>query len=263
MAHPTPDLLALVALGEDVEPSVLEHVAGCRFCFAEIGSLQQVVAVGRSLGPQDRLVAPHPRVWQRIADDIDDGRVIPLPGAKTLREPAPVVPPAEPEPVPLGGVDAPAAAGRTPLRSRRWFTPVLAAAVALVVGLGGGFALNRALNPAPSVVSATQLNALPKWHGANGSASVEKDPSGQRTLVVSMELPPTVSVDGTFEVWMSDSRAVDMVPMGTMSGTSARFPIPASVDLATHPIVDVSLEPRDDTDPAHSDVSVLRGRLNL
>ena len=51
--------------------------------------------------------------------------------------------------------------------------------------------------------------------------------------------------------------------MGPMTGLTARFPIPADVDLTSHPIVDVSLEPAGDTDPAHSAVSVVRGRLPL
>lgn len=271
MAHPAPDTLALLALGEDVEPRVLEHVGTCRTCFAEIQSLQQVVVVGRSLGPADRLLAPHPRVWQRISQDVNDGRVIPLPGAVTLQQRTPVVPPAADEPVPLGGVEHDPAAGtrqpparaRRPLRQRRWFPAAAAAAAALVVGVGGGYVLKGTLNPTPDVVGATQLNALPQWAGANGTASVEKDPNGQRTLVVSMEMPPGARPDGTLEVWMSDSRALDMRPMGTMSGSTGRFQIPTDVDLDAHPIVDISLEPARDPSPAHSDTSVVRGRLRL
>ena len=268
MAHPTPDVLALIALGEDVDAEVLEHVAACRACFAEIEALQQVVTVGRSLGPEDRLVAPHPRVWQRIASGVEGGRVIALPGAVGLLEP-----PADPSPAPAhtrlaeaGGSTAPTKlAGRrgSVTRRQRWSTAALAAAVALVVGLGGGFVLKGALSSGDDVVGSTQLNALPQWAGANGTASVENGAGGQRTLVVSVELPPTTPAKGTLEVWMSDTRAQDMVPMGPMSGTTGRFPIPATMDLASHPIVDVSLEPVGDTDPAHSDDSVVRGRLKV
>jgi len=275
MAHPAPDLLALLALGEDADQSLLDHVSSCRPCTDEVHALQQVVAVGQSLGPQDRISAPHPRVWQRIASDVNDGRVIPLPGAVVLRE-RPVVPPAAPAPVPLGGVgeetrrsgeasedrgheDRARGAGRP---RRRWFVPALAAAVALVAGLAG-FGLRGVLDPAPSVVGVTQLNALPRFPGANGTATVEEDPDGQRTLVVSMEMPATAVADGRLEVWMTDSRATDMVPMGMMTALSGRFPVPAGMSLEGHPIVDVSLEPTDDADPAHSSVSVLRGRLKL
>ena len=270
MAHPAPDLLALLALGEDADQSLLDHVSSCRPCTDEVHALQQVVAVGQSLGPQDRIRAPHPRVWQRIATDVNDGRVIPLPGAVVLRE-RPVVPPAAPEPVPLGGVggrtppshEAPEHEDQAVRRSRpRWFVPALAAAVALVAGMAG-FGLRGVLYPAPDVVGVTQLNALPRWPGANGTATVEEDPDGRRTLVISMEMPPTADVDGRLEVWMTDSRATDMVPMGMMSGLSGRFPVPDGMNVESHPIVDVSLEPTDDADPAHSSVSVLRGRLKL
>ena len=270
MAHPTPDTLALIALDEDVDAQVLEHVGRCDVCFAEIGSFQQVVAVGRSLGPEDRLVAPHPRVWSRIAYAITDGRVIPLPGAVTLHQRAPVVPPAEPGPVALGGLAARTGEAeqrttpdRVPLRRRRWFLAAAAAAVALVVGVAGGFGLRGLLTRTPDVVSATQLNALPQFAGASGTAAVEKDPGGLRTLVVTMQMPADLHPVGTLEVWMSDTRATNMVEMGTMPGLSGRFPIPATIDLASHPIIDISLEPPDDTDPSHSDTSVLRGRLQL
>jgi len=235
MAHPTPDDLALVALGEDVAPEVAAHVADCLACVTEVEALQHVVVVGRSLGPDDTLLAPHGRVWEQISAQLPDGSPVP---------------------------DELAARRRSP--RRRWAPVALAAAAALVVGLGGGYALKSLSGPSSDAAgTTTTLNALPGWPGASGKATIEDDGGGQRTLVVSVQLPATVSVDGTMEVWMSDTQAREMVAMGTMSGDSARIPVPASFDLATHPIVDVSLEPPGDTDPHHSDVSVVRGRLNV
>lgn len=262
MAHPTPDDLALVALGEDVDGETLQHVGECRACFAEIEALQQVVVVGRSLGPEDRLVAAHPRVWQRIAVEVDGGRVTPLAGSVGVLEPPA---PSLTERVPRSSRPASdgLAARRRPAPRRRWAGVALAAAAALVVGLGGGFALKGALDPDTDVVGVTQLNALPRWSGANGTATVEEAADGARTLVVTMNMPPTLTADGTFKVWMSDTRATDMVLMGAMADGSTRFPVPASVDLSAYPIIDVSLEPPGDTDPGHSDTSVVRGRLNV
>ncbi len=269
MTHPAPDLLALVALGEDAEPGLREHVAECPDCLDEVEGLQQAVAVGRSLGPEDELVAPHPRVWQGIEQALVEGRVTPeahpvLSSSEQRDEPATVSS--------ISGSTArsegfgatrhhrrsPSGAGRD---RRRWAIPVLAAAAALVIGLGGGFVLKNQLDPAPQAAGVTQLNALPQWPGANGTASIEKGPDGQRTLVITVEVPKSDRVDGTFEVWMSDSRATDMLPMGSMPGPSGRFPIPPTVDLAAHPVVDVSLEPPGDTDPGHSGTSVVRGRV--
>lgn len=256
MAHPTPDAVALVALGEDVDAQTREHLAECRPCSAEVEDLQQVVAVGRSLGADDRLTTPHPRVWQRIEAALSGGRVIPLPGAVDRPVSS------------LDGTGTPAgtnvlAGRRRPARARRrWASTALAAAAALVVGLGGGFVLKGSLDSGLRA-STTQLNALPQWPGANGTATVDEGRDGERTLVVTMELPPTLPVDGRLEVWMSDTRAVDMTPMGTMTGSTGRFPIPEGTDLTSHPIVDVSLEPPGDADPAHSDTSVVRGRLRV
>ena len=255
MAHPTPDDLALAALGEDV--AVLEHVRGCRTCHADLESLQQVVLLGRSLGPEDRLTAPDPRVWQAIAEEVHRDQVGPQHGDVSVLD-RPEVAPAPS----AGATDELAARRRSPVRPRRWAPVAVAAAAALVVGLGGGYLL-RGLTASGSDVATTQLNALPAFPGANGTATVEDGAHGQRTLVLSLELPPDAAANGTLEVWMSDTRARDMVSMGTVSGTSARLPVPAGIDLATHPLVDVSLEPQGDSDPHHSDVSVLRGRLNV
>ncbi|HEY0239470.1 MAG TPA: anti-sigma factor [Friedmanniella sp.] len=278
MAHPTPDVLVLVALGEDGDAEVLQHVRECRACFAEIEALQQVVTVGRSLGPDDRLVAPHPRVWARINANLGGARDDTRPGSLSLLErPGPDRPSldepsldepsldrAAPEREPVGvGTTDELAARRRPA-PRRWGVIALAAAVALIVGLAGGFLL-KGLVPTTSAAggSTTTLNALPSWAGANGTAKIQDGGDGQRTLVVTMDLPATVDVQGTMEVWMSDTRAEDMIDMGTMTGTTAQFAIPANLDVATHPIIDVSLEPKGDTDPHHSDVSVVRGRLNV
>ncbi|GAA3563389.1 hypothetical protein GCM10022197_18670 [Microlunatus spumicola] len=249
MAHPTPDDLALVALGEDPDAGTTAHVAECLACVAEVDALRHVVDVGRSLGPDDALVAPDPRVWRRVLAEVG--------GAPTLAQGGSTAGTTDATP------DELAARRDRSRRGRRWRTAAVAAAAALVVGLGGGFLLRGVLTPGPSSDSAIQLNALPGWPGANGTAAVEDGPGGQRTLVVSMAMPAGTPVDGTFEVWVSDTKAEDMVPMGSMTGDSGRFPIPASMDLETHPVVDVSLEPPGDTDPHHSDVSVVRGRLRV
>ena len=237
MTHATPDVLALLALGEEVDATDARHIPTCAECRTELAELQHVIGVGRSTTEQDVLVPPSPAVWDRIRAEVQtSGSVTVLPGRSegALRPDRP---------------------------RRRWTTVALAAALALIVGLGAGFGLGRVLAPKTASATSTTLNALPRWPGANGTASVETDAQGGRTLVVTVEVPPTAAVDGQMEVWLSDSRAQDMTAMGFMSGSSGRFPIPASMDLRTHPLVDVSLEPRNDPDPAHSDISVVRGRL--
>jgi anti-sigma-K factor RskA len=239
MTHSTPDVLALLALGEEVDAADARHIPICGQCRTELAELQHVVTVGRSTTEQDVLVPPSPAVWDRISAEVQTS------GSAAVR-------PRRTE-----------HALRPDRARRRWTTVALAAALALVVGLGAGFGISRVLTPKAASAGPTTLNALPRWPGANGTASVETDAQGGRTLMVTVELPPTVSVDGRMEVWLSDSQALDMTAMGFMSGSTGRFPIPASIDLKTHPLVDVSLEPRNDPDPAHSDVSVVRGRLTI
>ena len=240
MPHPTPDTLALLALGEALDASVGEHVPTCAACQSELAALQHAVAVGRTVTDADMLVAPSPDVWERIRAEVQDA--------------------AQPSAVRAAGARSGAPAGRA---GRRWTTLALAAALALVVGVGAGFGISRVLTPTTGSAGAITLNALPHWPGANGTARVETDDQGNRTLVVTVELPPTVSVAGQMEVWLSDSRAQDMVAMGPLPDGTGRFRIPSSFDLETHPLVDVSLEPPNDPDPAHSDDSVVRGRLAL
>jgi hypothetical protein len=51
----------------------------------------------------------------------------------------------------------------------------------------------------------------------------------------------------------------ELVPLGTIAGEGAHQ-LSEDADLEATPVVDISLEP-DDGDPAHSGVSVVRGRL--
>lgn len=281
--HLTPDQLVLLALGEDDDPSAREHLRTCSTCRAEVEGWTHVVSVGRSMTADDVLAEPDDRVWEAISREFsaDHGStVITLPTAAIAATPAVVAEPSTPaavDPAPSASsrsnptgptvpTSVPPASAASPsgsLPRRRWPAMALAAALVLILGIGLGVGITQALADKTDAVGVTTLNALPRWKGSNGTATVEEDDAGNRTLVITAQIPATTSVDGKMEVWLGDSRAEDMVPMGTMSGASGRFPVPKSMDLKTHPVVDVSLEPVNDTNPAHSDVSMLRGRLPL
>jgi anti-sigma-K factor RskA len=62
-----------------------------------------------------------------------------------------------------------------------------------------------------------------------------------------------------YEAWLADDRG-RMVSMGTFRVASIDIHMPVAVDVTRYALVDVSLEP-DDGNPAHSNTSVLRGRL--
>jgi len=135
----------------------------------------------------------------------------------------------------------------------------LAAAIALVVGFGLGFLVDRFVQPAQTVVERAQLQALPGWPGARGEAWVERDGSGDRFLEVRVD--SSRPDPGYRQVWLIDRNVKAMASMGFLNNGVGRFNIPDDLDLNQFPIVDVSAEPANDADPAHSGDSIVRGQL--
>jgi len=107
-------------------------------------------------------------------------------------------------------------------------------------------------------VATTDLEALPGWTGARGVARLEEAPDGRRQVVVTLDAPAPA---GTFrEVWLLTPDVSGLVSLGVLEGSEGRFDVPAGLNLATYPVVDVSEEPMDGN-PAHSGDSVVRGTL--
>jgi hypothetical protein len=280
--HVDPDVLALVSLGEPVEDEAARrHLAGCAQCADEVAALSEVVAVGRSSAPGDTLVAPPPAVWARIRDELgldpaltpgaapratadDDGAgttTSPTPGTtgggtSEDRGPGHVAPGS-------GGtvstvVTEPGVAPVVPLRRRAPWVAAAAAAGLVVGGVGGAALMDRVRADAPApVVAEVALDPLPGW-SASGDAFVEQASDGTRTLVVTLE--GGVDDGGFREVWLIDEDVTKLVSLGVLDGTEGRFSIPAGLDLAEFPVVDVSEEPFDG-DPGHSGDSIIRGVL--
>src|SRR4051812_28075536 len=72
MSHVDPDVLALLALGEEVASSEeLAHLESCAACRAEIENLARAATVGRSVIGAGELLQPPPRVWSRIAEELE------------------------------------------------------------------------------------------------------------------------------------------------------------------------------------------------
>ena len=229
MSHIDPEVLALLALGEDEgTPADHAHLAECGPCRAELANLAHAAKVGRSSLDAGALLDPDPRVWAGIQAEL---------------------------------ADAPATAPVTPIapRRRRWLAPVAGAAAALLVGAGLAVSWWE-LQPAPTTVLATAtLDAFPDWPGATGSAIVEERPDGSRVVDVSIDAP--VSTGAYREVWLISSTGSELVSLGVVDGGSGRFTIPDGLDLTRFDLVDVSEEPLDG-DPAHSGDSIVRGQLS-
>src|SRR5579875_3065654 len=70
VAHTDPERLALIALGEQATGADAVHgghLPGCPQCQAELDALRTVVEVARSPREAERLSAPPPGLWERIA----------------------------------------------------------------------------------------------------------------------------------------------------------------------------------------------------
>jgi hypothetical protein len=285
--HLSPDLLALLALGED--PASHEertHIESCAECQTEIDGLARAVAAGRSGQADDALVSPPDRVWHAVraelgftgtpraghpgAADVSTLTVAPRrvggeANGAAPEDPREVAPAAKQTVQPsrdhVASVTDITAARSKGTRGRRSLATLVAAAVALVLGLGLGLGLDRLLAPRETVLWTANLQALPAYAGSTGEAIVEEDADGNKTLVIKLDSP--VPVDGSRAVWLIDRDVKKMRMLGALNGDGGSWPVPSDVDPRDYPIVDVSKEPPGDTDPRHSTVSIVRGTLNV
>jgi hypothetical protein len=265
VAHIDPDLLALLALGEDASAGDRAHLASCPECATELQQLTKVVSVTRR-GPDLRaLDEPPPGLWSRVAAAAG---VDPAPGPATAPVPATAPatslngPPGEAAgPVPGPGPAQPVAARPAWWRRR----PLLAAAAGLVAGLligaGGAAGIHQlTAGPATHVVASIPLRPLaqfPQWHAARGTAVMAQGPHGNQ-LTVSLRAPRKA---GFYEVWLLARNGTSMISLGDLGpGHTGKFTMPPGVDLANYSRIDVSLQPFNGS-ALHSPTSVVRGSL--
>jgi len=246
--HCTPEQLALAALREPLPAEDATHLASCEVCRAEVRSLQRsvdAVAVPQLAAP-GAPVAPPPAVWEAIA-------------AATGVSATPR-PDAVPVPAAVAEASAPPAqdADVLPFRSRR--RPLLLVAAALVAGavVGAGAVAVVQSGDDGEPVTAVALDPLAD-NDASGRAEVVVRDDGSR--VVEVELDAPALDDEYYEIWLIDRDVVGMVPLGVVAPGTQTVELPAELDLAEFPLVDVSVEPLDG-DPTHSGVSVARGELD-
>lgn len=280
--HTNPEVLALLALGEDsASPDERAHVETCPVCAQELAELAHLAGVGRAVEDATPLERPSPEVWRRIQAElgftVQDAKVVPLPDPDLI-EPAP---PVQASDTPLAEytasgrdlIDADTSTGadlitpeRRPgghsSRGRRILALTLAAALALIVGIGIGLGWNRVADPSPTVIGEAQLEpGAVDWDGSSGEATLERTADGSRILVVRVSTPR--EVPGERVVWMMDTSHTKLQTVGRLAGNEGRFTLDPKTNLADFPVVDVSEEPLNDPDPKHSGVSILRGTLNI
>jgi anti-sigma-K factor RskA len=146
-------------------------------------------------------------------------------------------------------------AAAPPTSRRRWIVgAALAAAAAALIAVT--VAVIRGDDDPTRVVAAVELEPL----GTSGSGRAELvDRDGVLQLQLQTEgLDPG---DGYLELWLIDPTVTRLVSLGPLRDDGV-YDVPANVDPAEFPIVDVSVEPIDG-DPTHGGDSVLRGEFPL
>jgi hypothetical protein len=250
VSHTDPEILALRALGETAGTARdAEHAETCPRCRAELARLTEVVQLARSEGAGERLQAPPPQVWDRIA-------------AAAGADPVPVSPAA------ANGMSAPAVPrirsrhGLRPGRPRRRLATGLAGlAAGLIIGIAGTAGIVQLTQaPATRVVAQVALSPLPQfpqWQDAAGTA-VMRATASQQLMVVTLHAPRQ---PGFYEVWLLARDGVSMISLGDLNaGHTGTFIIPPGTDLHNYSRIDISLQPFDGS-TQHSKTSVVRGSL--
>lgn len=267
MEHSDAETLALAAMGEaPIDPAERAHLDSCAVCRAELDALRQTVSVARSTLGEGALSTPSGAVWSAIHRELGLAPGIRPPIETPAAAVRPLPEPAEPARAERAEADATQSAPVASLadaRRRRgalrsFIVPVAASAAAAALVAGGilWWGAAEPVDPAVTVASA-DLDALPAWQGAAGSALVLQR-GDDRVVTVTVDAP---APDGALrEVWLLTPEVDGLISLGYLEGSSDEFVIPAGVDLAEYPIVDVSQEPLDG-DPAHSGDSVVRGTL--
>ena len=229
MSHIDPDMIALIALGESALPGDVEHIRGCVQCQSQVDELTAVASSARAIVTADRPVSPPAHVWDQIEAEL---------GMQS----------------PVAAVPVKAKASGT---SRGMFA--LAASVGVLVGgLGTYIAVSTdSGNSRSTIVAQASLDPL-RDVSQPAQASVQQVNGGQVLNVQASGLPAT---DGFYEVWLLAPDAVSMISVGMLDASEGgQFPLPAGIDLAAFPIVDISLEHFDGI-TTHSSDSILRGKL--
>jgi len=139
-------------------------------------------------------------------------------------------------------------------RRTRW---VLAAAAAVIVvaGIVGGIVATRGSSPSSTVVASASLQPLEG--NATAQAKLVRTGGHLRLQLIAHQMP-AAPAGQYYELWLMDRAITIPVSLGSMTG-STTVTIPAGVDTAKFPVVDISLQPNGH--PAYSGHSVLRGTL--
>jgi Anti-sigma-K factor rskA len=261
VSHPDDDVLAGHAIGDDLPAEAALHLAGCPDCSA---TLDRFRSVGETLDGPTLLVQPPASVWASIEAQISrPGDLLEPPGRvwrgieAELNVPASDATAIGPEPSGPSGSSR-RRRGKADRRLATWPTRIAAGFIGLIVGAGGVVAW-QTLWPRTDQVAFTRLAALPDKVGS-GTAALDRTHTGDVLTVDVSKIQ--ASSPGFFEVWLLAPDAKKMVSLGNLLGNRTTFTLPAGLDVADYPVVDISIEPYDGN-PTHSGDSIVRGQLDV
>lgn len=278
MPHLDPEQLSLLALYDDWEDDAgREHLRVCPECAADYTALRRTVEAVKTTPDTSRLSVPGPQVWAGIHREL--GLSASLQEDPLAAGTAPAAADATKGDAPpsdavnrtdaVSRTSAPAGSSTAPTdlaqaRARRkgagWWQRsgawIAAAAAAVLVAAGGIWALNRPAEQQQQQLAQAQLTPLAQY-SATGTARVVEGTDGSRNLEVKLTKD---EAQGYQEVWLIAPDLSRLVSLGVMNTDTGTFQVPAGLQLADYPIVDVSDEPVDGN-PGHSSVSIVRGTL--
>lgn len=279
MSHVDPELLAGDALGEQdaLTHGDRQHLVDCPECRAELAELHAVVTAAADRDAA-QLSVPGPQVWGRIQAELarpaaGAGAAADEPGAplrlaqetpatgsgSEITGPGREIAGSRSASAGFGNGVAPVNELATRGRRPNWALVLAAAALGLIVGIGGALAV-RSRAEAVEVLWATQLAPLSGQTGS-GTADVVRTSDGTKQLRVKIAGAPTGS--DYHEVWLAQPDLARMISVGNLPASGqGTFDIPPTLQpkLNGYTVVDISLEPNDGN-PLHSATSVLRGTL--
>ena len=259
--HPDDEVLAALALGEEVPGDVTAHLAHCQSCRAVLADLRRILLQVRS-SENVELHEPPASVWAAItaATSADAGSS----AVPDDEHPAAPVRQVEPPPAatapPVGERLDELAERRTEEKRRpraRWLIAATAAGVAL--GVLGVQIVGALRAPAPTpVVASAQLDTLTNPR-RGGDATLVEQPGG---LSLKLSVEPLDAKNGYLEVWLINTDLTRMISVGVLpgNGTAASFVVAPGMHAQGYTLVDISREQFDDR-PQHSGDSLLRGTL--
>jgi hypothetical protein len=204
-----------------------------------------LLSLGASLSEPDfEMMSPPADLWDRIAAGASLAEPTVLTELTVLAEPT----------VLADRRKSGSRSGGSPNSGRRIVLAAAAAVLILVVG-AVGVRLVDSSRTSTELVASTTLDVLEG--PATAQAKLLRSGDTER-LVVTTENMPAAPTGSHYELWLVDPKVTRPQSLGPMTG-STEVVIPASIDPAIYPVVDISLQQNGTHD--HSGHSLLRGTL--